>query len=110
MIEVLLSILLILGGLFGLIGSFGLLRLKLPMQRLHSATKASTVGVGAILIASAIQNGGQSWHEVLMTLFLFITAPISAIYLARTHLKSHDLPPTGNASTWSRDDQDIEDH
>lgn len=108
MIDVILSILLILGGLFGVIGSYGLLRLKLPMQRLHSATKASTVGVGAVLIASALQNGGQSWHEVLITLFLFLTAPITAIYLARTQLQ--DLPPTGNASTWSRDDQDSEDH
>lgn len=102
MTEVVLSILLILGGLFGLIGSYGLLRLKRPLQRLHSAT--TTVGVGAVLIASAVSNGGQSWHEVLITLFLVITAPISAIYLARTHLKSRDLPPTGNASTWSDHD------
>jgi multicomponent K+:H+ antiporter subunit G len=101
MIDAILSILLILGGLFGLIGSYGLLRLKQPMQRLHSATKASTVGVGAILIASAIHNGGQYWHEVLITLFLFVTAPITAIFLARTHRKSQVLPPTGNDSTWS---------
>lgn len=93
------DILLILGGVFGLIGSYGLLRLPQPMQRLHSTTKASTVGVGAILIASAI--GGHAWHEVLITLFLFATAPITAIYLARTHLKSQDVPPTGNDSTWS---------
>lgn len=104
MTEMILSILLVLGGLLGLIGSYGLLRLKQPMQRLHSATKAATVGLGAVLIASIIHNGGHSWHEVLITLFLFITAPISAIYLARTHLKAHDLPPTGNDSTWSSDD------
>ena len=99
MTEIILSILLILGGLFGLIGSYGLLRLKQPMQRLHSATKAATVGVGSVLIASAIHNGG--WNEVLITLFLFATAPVSAIFLARTHLKSQVLPPTGNDSTWS---------
>ncbi len=104
MIEVILSVLLVIGGVFGLIGSYGLLRLKQPMQRLHSTTKASTVGVGAVLIASAI--GGQSWHEVLITLFLFATAPITAIYLARTHMTSQDVPPTGNASTWSQQDHD----
>lgn len=93
------TILLVLGGVFGLIGSYGLLRLPLPMQRLHATTKASTVGVAAILIASAIQYGG--WHAVLITVFLAVTAPISAIYLARTHLRSHDLPPTGNDSRWS---------
>jgi multicomponent K+:H+ antiporter subunit G len=108
MIEVILSVLLVIGGVFGLIGSYGLLRLKLPMQRLHSTTKASTVGVGDILIASMIQNGGQSWHEVLITVFLFATAPITAIYLARTHLTSQDLPPTGNDSTWSQVDRNTE--
>lgn len=99
MIDVILSALLILGGLFGLIGSYGLLRLPLPMQRLHTTTKVSTVGVGAVLIASAIQNGG--WNAVMIILFLLITAPISAIYLARIHLRSQVLPATGNDSTWS---------
>lgn len=106
MIEMIQAVLLVFGGVFGLIGSYGLLRLNLPMQRLHSTTKASTVGVGAVLIASMIHNGGQSWHEVLITLFLFATAPITAIYLARTHLKSQGLPPTGNESTWSEQDRD----
>jgi multicomponent K+:H+ antiporter subunit G len=101
MTEIILSLLLILGGLFGLIGSYGLLRLKQPMQRLHATTKAATVGVGAVLIASAVHNGGQYWHEVLITLFLFTTAPITAIFLARTHLKSQVLPTTGNDSAWS---------
>ena len=63
MTEMILSILLVLGGLLGLISSYGLLRLKQPMQRLHSATKAATVGLGAVLIASIIQNGGHLEHN-----------------------------------------------
>ena len=68
--------LLVLGGVFGLIGSFGLLKLKDPMQRLHAPTKASTLGVGATLIASAlgIASAGQgfAWQEILISAFLFL--------------------------------------
>ena len=106
MIEIVIAILLVVGGVFGVIGSSGLLLLQQPMQRLHAATKASTVGVGAVLIASMLHSGGHSWHEVLIAVFLFITAPITAIYMARTHLKSQDLPPTGNQSQWSQTDRD----
>ena len=41
-------------GVFGLVGSYGLLKLRDPMQRLHAPTKATTVGVGAVLIASVL--------------------------------------------------------
>ena len=61
-LELIMSALLVIGGIFGLIGSYGLLRLKDAMQRLHAPTKASTVGLGAVLIASAI--AAASWHEV----------------------------------------------
>jgi multicomponent K+:H+ antiporter subunit G len=99
MIDILVTLLLIIGGVFGLIGSFGLWKLRQPMQRLHAPTKASTVGVGAVLLASAVHKWGQgqpSWEELLVLLFLFITAPVSALFLAKVHLhKDHreeDLP------------------
>ena len=50
--EILISTLLVISGVFGLIGSFGLLKLRDQMQRLHAPTKASTVGVGTALIAT----------------------------------------------------------
>jgi multicomponent K+:H+ antiporter subunit G len=101
--------LLILGGTFGLIGSYGLLKLKVPMQRLHAPTKATTVGVGAVLVASALDllpiGNGINWHEILITIFLFVTAPLSALYLAKTHLlrtvDRKDLPPTATDAPWA---------
>ena len=101
--------LLVLGGAFGLIGSFGLLKLKDPMQRLHAPTKATTIGVGAALVASALDlvmlGQGVTWQEVLVAVFLFLTAPLSALYLAKTHLaRSIDrksLPPTGTKADWA---------
>jgi multicomponent K+:H+ antiporter subunit G len=107
--EFLIAALLVLGGLFGLIGSYGLLKLKDPMQRLHAPTKATTIGVGAALIASALDllllGMGISWNEILIAAFLFLTAPLSALYLAKTHLlrsiDRKDLPPTGTDAEWA---------
>ncbi len=102
-LDILIAALLVLGGIFGLIGSYGLLRLKGAMQRLHAPTKASTVGLGAVLIASAI--GAGSWQEVLVTLFIFLTAPLTALYLAKTLIHSHvspaDVPPAANGAKWA---------
>jgi multicomponent K+:H+ antiporter subunit G len=112
-VDLILSALLVIGGLFGLLGSFGLLKLKDTMQRLHAPTKATTVGVGAALVVSmlyALTQGRVSWHELLITLFLLLTAPITGNLLAKAHLHSRmqkqDLPPTGVTDDWATFDRD----
>ncbi|MEC8196214.1 MAG: monovalent cation/H(+) antiporter subunit G, partial [Pseudomonadota bacterium] len=50
-VEILVSFFIVLAGVFGLVGSFGMLKLKDTMQRLHAPTKATTLGVGGVLIA-----------------------------------------------------------
>jgi len=88
--ELAVSLLILLGGAFALIGSWGLVRLPSLMTRLHGPTKATTLGVGSCLLASMIYfpASGASWsaHELLITLFLFITAPVSANMIAKAHL------------------------
>ncbi len=88
--DILIAALLVLGGAFALIGSWGLARLPGLMARLHGPTKATTLGVGGCLIASMIYfptHGMEySIHELLVTLFLFITAPISANMIAKAYL------------------------
>jgi multicomponent K+:H+ antiporter subunit G len=97
--EALLAILVLAGAVFTFIGSLGLYRLHDFYTRLHGPTKATTLGVGSLLIASAsffsIHGPGLSLHEVLITLFLFITAPISAHLLAKAalHRKLPSLTP-----------------
>ena len=90
-IEVLVSVFLIIGSLFALIGAIGLYRLPDFYTRLHGPTKATTLGVGGIVIASMLffssRNGGLSLHELLITLFLFLTAPVSAHMLAKAALQ-----------------------
>ncbi len=88
---------LLLGAAFALVGSIGLARLPDFYMRLHGPTKATTLGVGGMLIASmlhfSVQHGAPSVHELLVALFLFITAPVSANLLARAalHLDVHSL-------------------
>jgi multicomponent K+:H+ antiporter subunit G len=52
------------------------------------------MGMGCLLIGSAIlvsyQQGYLSLHELLITLFLLITAPVTAHMLAKTAMH-HDL-------------------
>ena len=54
MIEFLVSCFLVVGGVFTLVGSIGLARFPDFFTRLHGPSKASTLGVGAILVASLI--------------------------------------------------------
>jgi multicomponent K+:H+ antiporter subunit G len=89
-IELLISFLILSGASFALVGSIGLARLPDFFSRLHGPTKATTLGVGSMLFASSIfftiQGDRLSLHELLIALFLFITAPISAHLLAKAAL------------------------
>lgn len=77
----------VIGGVFALVGSIGLARLPDFYMRLHGPTKASTLGVGGTIVASLLffswQEHSLQLHEVLIVLFLFITAPVSAHMLAK---------------------------
>jgi multicomponent K+:H+ antiporter subunit G len=102
-VQALISALLVVGGVFALVGAVGMLRFPDSFMRLHSPTKATTLGVGGVLLASM----GSSWlrgepgvHELLITLFLFITAPVSANLLSKAALHLHapsraGRPPDG---------------
>lgn len=77
------------GGFFTLVGAVGMLRFGDFYMRLHAPTKATTLGVGGVLLASMAAGFAQgTWlpHELLITLFLFVTAPVSANLLAKAAL------------------------
>ena len=107
--ELLISIFLVISGIFGFVGSYGLIKLKDSLQRLHAPTKATTLGVGGVLIASMIyfyaKTGYLSIHELLITLFLFLTAPITANFIAKAYLarniEAEQLPQSESAYGWS---------
>ena len=90
MLEIIVSLLLLVGGCFTLLGSVGLARLPEFFMRLHGPTKATTMGVGAIVIASLLHVGvggiDYSLRELAVPLFLFITAPVTAHLLSKAAL------------------------
>lgn len=90
LIELLISAMIVVGGVFALVGSFGLSKLPNLMARLHAPTKATTLGIGGMLIASilyfAFIERTLSVHELLITIFLFLVAPVTAYLVAKTHL------------------------
>lgn len=88
-LEIIVSAFLLLGAGFALVGSIGLARLPDFYTRLHGPTKATTLGVGGMLVGSMIYfsvSDELSLHEVLVTLFLFMTAPVSAHLMAKAAL------------------------
>lgn len=95
--EIIVAMFLVVGGVFGLVGSFGLVRLPETMTRLHAPTKATTLGVGGVLLASMVGefvlHGRITWHELLITLFLFLTAPVSAMFIAKVRLHGSQMEP-----------------
>ena len=104
LIELLVSALMLLGSGFVLVGAVGLARFPDFYTRLHGPTKATTLGVGGVLVASVLyfsfSEHGVSLHELLITLFLFMTAPISAHLLVKAarhlrlaHVSGTRLPP-----------------
>lgn len=99
--EYLLGVLLIVGTFFIVIGAFGLVKLSDFFKRLHAPTKASTLGVGCVLLGSVgyhlFLGEDPQPRELLITAFLFITAPISAHLMAKAALslmlESRPRPP-----------------
>ncbi len=98
---------LIVGAIFILVAGIGLLKLNDSMARLHAPTKAGTVGIGAFLMASMIHSytfGEGSMHELLIMGFIFVTAPVSANFMAKVniHRRACDKPPEPpRDTTWS---------
>lgn len=109
-LELIVSTAIVIGGVFVLVGSVGLVKLPDLMSRLHGPSKATTLGVGGCLIASMLHfwslNGYLSMQELLVTLFLFITAPVTAHFISKAHLHTHqhfktDLPSPQGLYGWS---------
>ncbi len=111
-LEIVVSFFVVFGAFFMLIGSIGMIRLPDLFMRLHAPTKSSTLGLGSFLIAAMIfaaMHGCFGFAELLITLFAFITAPVSANLMAQAaiHLRlrstSGDVPEALNRPLpWQR--------
>ena len=87
--EIAAAALLVIGGVFSLVGAIGLVRFPDFFMGLHAPAKATTLGVGGVLLASVVvhwSRGQFGVQELLITLFLFVTAPVSANLMAKAAL------------------------
>ena len=85
MIDILVAVLLVLGGFFSFMAALGLLRLPDLLIRMHASTKAGTLGCGLILLALALHFGetGVVTRALATIAFLMVTAPIAAHMIGR---------------------------
>lgn len=101
------AIFLLIGSGFIAVGVIGLLKFNDPMTRLHAPTKVGTIGIGMLLLASICHSfvlGSGSTHELLIMAFLFVTAPISANFIAKVNIHGRhcETPPSPQIDdTWS---------
>lgn len=90
------AILVLAGTLFVLLGSVALVKLPDFYTRLHGPTKATTLGLGSLVLASMLFfNGVQqqlSLQQLLIALFLFISAPVTAYMLIKVALHQKLVP------------------
>ena len=104
--TLLIAFLLLVGTFFTFVAALGLVKLSTSMRRLHAPTKAGTMGIGAFLCASSLHAftfGDGSVHELLIIGFLFVTAPVSAHFMAKVNIHtraSAPPPPPTQDRTW----------
>ena len=89
MINVLIGILLLLGGFFALIAAIGVLRLPDVLMRMHASTKAGVLGSSLILIGCAVYLAETeiTARVVAIILFLMLTSPIGAHMIGRASVR-----------------------
>ncbi len=84
------SLLLIVGGVVTLIGSLGLLRLSDFFSRMHGPSMGNTIGTGCVLLASLLTSsalaGRPVVHELLITLFIVMSSPVTSMMLVQAAL------------------------
>ena len=98
-LEILMCFFLVVGSFFMLVGGIGMVRLPDLFMRLHAPTKSSTLGLGSFLIAAMLYSASEGrfgFAEILITLFAFITAPVSANLMAQAALHLRLRSMSGN--------------
>ena len=81
------ALLLVLGASIILTGALGLLRLPTFYQRMHGPALIVTLGAGCLLLASmlyfTVTQSRLVIHEVIISAFLLLTAPVVAMTITR---------------------------
>ena len=100
------SLFVFVGATITLIGSIGLLRLGTFYARVHAPTLGTSLGMGSILVGSALYfsviEARPVVHEILIAVFVTLTTPVTLMLLVRAALYrdrtegSRDVPTAGD--------------
>jgi multicomponent Na+:H+ antiporter subunit G len=85
MIDILTAILWLAGALFSLLAAIGVLRMPDVFTRMQASTKASTLGVGCLLLGAALQMGDLASfiRAASIGAFVLMTTPVAGHVIAR---------------------------
>lgn len=105
-LAILLSLIVVAGGVFAFLAALGVLRFPDLYTRMHAASKAGTVGSSLLLIAAGIHAGDAAilFRVLAGVVFLLITAPVAAHLLAKAaHQSGHRLDRSSVMDALSRE-------
>jgi multicomponent Na+:H+ antiporter subunit G len=99
MVDFLTGLLMLVGSIFCLVASVGIIRLPDALTRMHAATKAGTLGAGLLIIAEAFYYGqlGISLRAATVIALVLLTAPVAAHLIGRAFYRSGE---TLSDRTW----------
>ena len=85
MSELFVTLQLLTGAVFLLLDAVGILRMPDLYSRIQAAAKASTLGVGCIVLALAVHFSdlGITIRSLLVVAFLFLTVPVAGHIIGR---------------------------
>jgi multicomponent Na+:H+ antiporter subunit G len=85
MIDILTAVVWLGGSAFALLAALGVLRMPDVFTRMQASTKASTLGLGLLLIGATLQMGdlGSIIRAAAIGAFVLLTTPVAGHVIAR---------------------------
>jgi multicomponent Na+:H+ antiporter subunit G len=93
--DIIVALLLIIGTLFMVIASIGIVRMPDVFLRMSVSAKATTLGIICMMLALAIHfnNIGITSRALATAIFLFVTAPLASHMLSRAAYFDKEVQP-----------------
>ncbi len=83
MLELLGSVIVLVGSVFLFSAGLGVLRMPDSYNRIQTGTKASTLGTILVLLGLAVLHPAWTWKLLMLIFFVLLTNPVSSHALAR---------------------------
>ena len=89
MLDLLGSLIVLVGSFFLFSAGLGVLRMPDSYNRIQTGTKASTLGAILVLVGLAVLHPAWTWKLLMLIFFVLLTNPVSSHALARAAHSIH---------------------